>query len=146
MPDVILIEIAAALAAKTAESLYEFVRDKFRARKKALDVLGAASGAAPDSPQVIALAEELATAEDYDQQFGEQLRAQWAAIQGQASDGGVVNTISGTVHGGAVQARDIHGGITFGSAPAAPGTPSSPDPKRLRNWLSTAGGPSCAAN
>jgi hypothetical protein len=136
MPDVILIEIAAALAAKTAESLYEFVRNKFRARKKALDVLDAASGAAPDSPQVIALAEELATAEDYDQQFGEQLRAQWAAIQGQAYDGGVVNTISGTVRGDAVQARDIHGGITFGSAQTAP---PSPDPKSLRKRLSTAG-------
>lgn len=127
MPEVILIEIAAALAAKTAESLYEFVRNKFKSRKQALDVLDAANGAAPDSPQVIALAEELATAEAYDQQFGEQLRAQWATVQGQASDSGVVNTISGTVQGDVVQARDIHGGITFGSAPAIPST----DPKSL---------------
>ena len=116
MAEVILIEIAAALAAKTAESLYELVRNKFKTRKQALQALDAANGAAPDSPQVIALAEELATAEAYDQQFGQQLRAQWAAIQGHASDGGVVNTISGTVHGGAVQARDIHGGVTFGSS------------------------------
>ncbi|GAA4186568.1 hypothetical protein GCM10022252_18770 [Streptosporangium oxazolinicum] len=28
--------------------------------------------------------------------------------------GGVHNEISGTVHGDSIQARDIHGGITFG--------------------------------
>ena len=115
MPELVLIEIAAALAAKTAESVYELVRNKFKARKQALATLEAANGAAKDSPQVIALAEELATAEAYDPQFSEQLRAQWAAVQGQASDGGVVNTISGRVTGNVVQARDITGDISFGS-------------------------------
>jgi hypothetical protein len=117
VPELVLIEIAAALAAKTAESIYELVRNKFKARKQALDALEAADGAAKDSPQVIALAEELATAEAYDQQFSEQLRAQWATVQGQASADNVANTISGTVHGNVVQARDIHGNITLGTTP-----------------------------
>jgi hypothetical protein len=114
VPEQVLIEIAAALAAKTAESVYELVRNKFKTRKPALATLQAAHGAAKDSPKVIALAEELATAEAYDPQFSEQLRAQWAAIQGQAVGGGVANTISGTVTGNVVQARDITGDISFG--------------------------------
>lgn len=109
MPDVILVEIAAALASKATESLYNLVRDKFKGQKKALEVLAAADGAAPDSPQVVALAEELATAEANDEQFAARLRAEW----GQTA--GVVNKISGTVTGNVVQARDIHGDITFGS-------------------------------
>jgi hypothetical protein len=111
MPDTILVEIASALAAKVSDSLYNLVLAKFRGRKKALEVLEAADGAAPDSPQVAALAEELETAEAYDEQFARQLRAEWTA----ASHGGVVNQISGTVTGNVIQARDIHGDITFGS-------------------------------
>ncbi|MGS2644174.1 hypothetical protein [Streptosporangium sp. LJ11] len=38
--------------------------------------------------------------------------------------GGVHNEISGTVHGNAVQARDIEGGITFG-APKPHGAPDT---------------------
>lgn len=110
----ILIEIAAALAAKTAESLYDLVRNKFKGRSQALDTLDAANGAAPDSPQVIKLAEELAMAEAYDQQFREQLRMEWAAIKGQAPGSGVANSIGGTVTGNVVQACDIQGNITFG--------------------------------
>jgi hypothetical protein len=115
MPELVLIEIAAALAAKTAESVYELVHNKFKARKQALAALEAANGAAKNSPQVIALAEELATAEAYDPRFSEQLRARWAAVQGQASDGGVANIISGAVTGNVIQARDITGDISFGS-------------------------------
>jgi hypothetical protein len=113
----VLIEIAAALAAKTAESLYNLVRNKFKGRKQALDTLNAANGAPKDSPQVIALAEELATAEAYDPQFSEQLRRGWAEIQTHnvASGDGVANSVSGNVKGSVVQARDIHGNISFGS-------------------------------
>lgn len=117
MSDVILVEIAAALAAKTAESLYDLVRKKFAGRKKALDTLAAADGAAPGSAQVAALAAELDVAEAYDQGFAERLRAEWAAVLNQAapSGGSVVNQISGTVTGNVIQARDIQGDITFGS-------------------------------
>ncbi len=113
MPEIILIEIAAALAGKAAESLYELVRGKFKDRKQALAALEAAQGAAPDSPQVLALAEELTAAEDYDHVFRDRLRAEWAASQ--ASGGSASNTITGQVAGNVVQARDIQGNITFGS-------------------------------
>lgn len=115
MPELILIEIAAALAGKAAESLYELVRNKLKDRKPALTALDAAQGAAPDSPQVLALAEELAVAEDYDHEFRDRLRAEWTAIQASASGGSASNTITGQVTGNVVQARDIHGDITFGS-------------------------------
>jgi hypothetical protein len=108
MPDVILVEIAAALAAKASESLYDLVRGKFKGREKALEVLVAADGTAPDSPQVVALAEELEIAEAYDEQFAERLRAEWGR------GGDVVNKISGTVTGNVIQARDIHGDIRLG--------------------------------
>ena len=115
MPELMLIEIAAALAAKATELLYELVRNKFKGRKQALEALDAANGAAPDSPQVIKLAEELAMAEAYDEQFKEQLRREWTTIKAEASDSGVANSISGTVTGNVLQTRDIHGNITFGS-------------------------------
>lgn len=116
MPEIILIEIAAALAAKTAESLYDLVKNKFKNRKQALDVLNAADGMPKDSPQVIALAEEIATVEAYDPQFSEQLRSGWAEIQTHnlASADGIVNSV-GNIQGNLVQARDIHGNISFGS-------------------------------
>jgi hypothetical protein len=107
MPDTVLVEIAAALAAKASDSLYDLVRNAFKGRKKAVQALDAADGAAPDSPQVVALARELELAETRDQRFAERLRAEWS--------GGVVNRITGTVTGNVVQARDIHGDITFGS-------------------------------
>lgn len=113
MPDTILVEIAAALAAKMSESLYDLVRNKFTGRKRALAVLEAADGAAPDSPPVAALADELEMAVAGDEQFARQLHAEWARIA--PTHGGVVNQISGTVTGNVVQARDIHGDIRFGS-------------------------------
>ena len=117
MPEAVLVEIAAALAAKATESLYDFVKDRFKVRKKALAVLEAADGTAPESPQVLALAHELQTAGDYDPAFAEQLLAQWAALQSGATVadvGSVTNSVSGTVRGPVVQARDIQGDITFG--------------------------------
>lgn len=117
MPELVLIEIAAALAAKTAESMYELVCKKFKDHRKALEGLDAAQGKREDSPEVLALAQELDMAEAYDVRFKEQLRAEWAAvrIQAPASNGSASNTITGPVTGNVVQARDIHGDIKFGS-------------------------------
>ena len=114
MPEAVLVEIAAALAAKAAESLYDFVKDRFKGRKKALAVLEAADGAAPESPLVLALADELETAGDYDPAFAEQLRTQWAAIQSGATAAGagsVANSVSGTVHGSVFQVGNMNGSI-----------------------------------
>jgi len=117
VPEAVLVEIAAALAAKAAESLYDFVKDRFKGRKKALAVLEAADGTAPESPQVLALADELQTASDYDPTFAEQLQARWAAVQSGgtvANAESVTNSVSGTVHGSVIQAGNIQGNITLG--------------------------------
>jgi hypothetical protein len=111
MPEPILVAIAAALAGKSVGGLYDLVKRKFADRKQAAATLEAAQGAAPDSPEVHALSEQLAEAANADPEFATVLRASWAQIS--ASTGGVVNEASGTFHGNVVQARDIHGGITF---------------------------------
>lgn len=116
MPEPILVAIAASLASKGAGSLYDTVKQKFTGRKRALDTLDAAKGASPDSQEVAALAEELAIAEAYDQQFRERLRSEYTAVQAQttAFDSGVANNVGGSVTGNVLQAREIHGNVSFG--------------------------------
>jgi hypothetical protein len=117
MPEPILIDIATALAGKAAGSLYDLVKQKFANRREALTTLDVAQGAPANSPEVLALAHELAVAEADDQRFGDELRAHWTGIHAEAtaSDDGVANTIGGSVSGNVVQAREIHGNITFGA-------------------------------
>jgi hypothetical protein len=107
----ILVSIAAELAAKTATSLYELVKRKFAGRKAAKAALEAAEGAAPDSPEVAAVAAHLDAAEREDPKFSAELRTTWQQVN--ASRGGVVNQIGGNVTGKVVQARDITGDINF---------------------------------
>ncbi|MDQ3789014.1 MAG: hypothetical protein M3422_17440 [Actinomycetota bacterium] len=111
MPEPILVSIAAALAAKSATSLYELVKRKFAGRKEAEAALTAAEGAPPESAEVAALATHLAAAENEDPGFGAELRNTWQQVG--ATEGGVVNQITGNVSGKVVQARDIEGGVTF---------------------------------
>lgn len=111
MPEPILVSIAAAVAAKSASSLYDLVKRKFTRREEAEAELDAAGGAAPDSPEVAALAARLAALEEEDPGFGVELRRTWQEVS--ASRGGVVNQISGNVSGKVVQARDIEGGVSF---------------------------------
>lgn len=111
MPEPILVSIAAALAAKSATSLYELVKRKFTGRKEATAALEAAENATPDSPQVATLAAHLAAAESEDPAFGVELRHTWQQVN--ADHGGVVNQITGNVSGKVVQARDIEGGVSF---------------------------------
>lgn len=111
MPEPILVTIAAALAGKSIGNLYDLVRKKFADRKQAAGALEAARGAAPDAPEVLILSEHLAEATDSDPDFAAALNATWAQLS--ASGDGVVNQVSGTVHGNLVQARDITGNITF---------------------------------
>lgn len=111
MPEPILVSIAAALAAKSATSLYEFVKRRFTAREEAAAALDAAEGAPPDSPQVATLAARLAEAEAEDPTFAAELRHVWQQVH--ATEGGVVNQIGGNVTGKVVQARDIEGDISF---------------------------------
>lgn len=111
MPEPVLVSIAAALAAKSATSLYELVKRKFSGRKEAQAALEAAEGAASDSAEVEALATQLADTERRDPAFATELRNAWQQVS--ATDGRVVNQITGNVSGKVVQARDIEGGVTF---------------------------------
>ena len=111
MPDPILVSIAAALAAKTATSLYDLVKRQFAGRKEAEAALDAAEVRRTDSPDVTALAAHLATEETDDPRFGEEMRRIWQHTT--ATQGGVVNQITGNVSGKVVQARDITGDIKF---------------------------------
>jgi hypothetical protein len=111
VPEPILVSIAAALAARSATSLYELVKGRFAGRTEAAAELDAAAGTQPDSPEVAALATRLAAEETADPAFGVELRQAWQ--QTTVSGDGVVNQITGNVSGKVVQARDIEGGISF---------------------------------
>lgn len=110
MPEPVLLSIAASLATRAVAGLYELVRNRFADDPVATAVLAAADGAPADSPQVTALGAVLERATEADPAFAEALRREHEAGQ----SGQVINSISGTVTGTAVQARDIHGGISFG--------------------------------
>lgn len=111
VPDPIFVSIATALATKSATSLYDLVKRKFTGRKEAAAALEVAEGAAPDSPEVAALAAQLRTAEAEDPAFGAELRHTWQRID--VDRGGTSNQITGNVSGKVVQARDVEGGIKF---------------------------------
>jgi hypothetical protein len=110
VPEPILISIASALATKAASGLYDLVKKKFRKDPAATKALEAAAAAPQDPEPVKVLAERLEAAGQADPEFAEALRTEWAQ---HAESGGVINQISGTVHGKVVQARDIHGNISF---------------------------------
>jgi hypothetical protein len=112
MPEPVLVAIAAAIAGKSAGTLYDLVKRKFRGKRDAETVLDAAEGAPVDSAEVAALSEELAAADRSDPEFSSELRSTWQEMA-QAGGDGVVNQISGTVSGKVVQARDIEGGVSF---------------------------------
>lgn len=79
-PEPVLVSIAAALAAKSATSLYDLVKRKFSGREEATTALEAADGTTPNSPEVTALATQLATAEADDPEFKVELRHMWQEI------------------------------------------------------------------
>jgi hypothetical protein len=115
VPEPILISIAAALASRTVIGLYQLVKEKFADDPSATAILEAAEGAGGDSPEVHELGAKLASMEAVDSEFAQRLRVEWERSGGDlhAESGGVVNDISGEVRGNVLQARDIHGDITF---------------------------------
>jgi hypothetical protein len=117
MPEPVLISIAAALAGKSVAAVYELVKNKFAQRREAQAALEAAQGASSNSAKVAALATELERAETADPDFSKQLRAAWneRGIQQDLDHGSVSNISIGTVTGSQIQAKDIHGNITFGT-------------------------------
>ena len=108
-------QAAAALGA-AAHSAVEKVRGLLRRRKDegTLAALEAAEQPSAGPEQVTALAERLDRACAEDPEFAEQLRAEGASVHRMISASGnaVVNENHGNVDK-LIQAREIHGGITF---------------------------------
>jgi hypothetical protein len=128
MTDPVTTAVAVALVSKTVDELAEsgraafaalgrLIRRKMGGREESQAVLVHAE-AHPDDPAARrALAEALRHAVHDDRQFAEELHRLWRDVQNMcnaATDGGVVNTLSGDVGGNVVQARDVQGGISFG--------------------------------
>lgn len=116
MPEPILIAIATALATKAATGVYDLVKKKFSGDKKAIAALEAAQAAPSDETTVKALAERLEVAGQEDAGFAKALRSEWQVDQ-HVDHGSVANAVTGNISDDAtvVQARDIHGGLSFGS-------------------------------
>jgi uncharacterized protein YbjT (DUF2867 family) len=114
MPEPILVSIAAALAAKTVQSVYELVKKKFADRKEAKAALEAAEGKPADSPEVLALAGHLERTEAEDPQFAAGLRQLWNSQTVNQSGVGTTinNSMSGTSSGPVIQIGQVHGGMT----------------------------------
>lgn len=124
MPDPVLLAIAAAVAAKSTEAvvdggrgavaaLVRLVRSRFGGSTAADDPVRAA---AIDLARREELALALGRAVAADQDFGDRLRAAWAAASVEinaTAAGHVTNTFSGAAAGPVVQARDIRGDVRF---------------------------------
>lgn len=135
MTDPIMMSVATALAGKAADAAADGVRTSWaalvrlvRARLAADHAASAAlrsaeSGAAGEAP-----IHELAAALDRtalaDPEFGARLRELWgpASAELAASEGGVVNSSTGTVGGHLIQARDLNvqGGLHLGGVQGIP--------------------------
>jgi hypothetical protein len=130
MTDPVTTAIAVALVSKTVEELTEsgkaalvalgrLVRRKLGGRAESQALLVHAEAHPDDAAPRQALAEALGQAAHDDRQFAEELHRLWWDVQNRrdaATGGGVLNTVSGDVGGNVVQARDVHGGISFGRA------------------------------
>lgn len=102
-------------------ALIDFLRDRFRRAPEDRAVIeGVLHEPSPDA--VRSLAELLDREALRDPAFAAEFRARWertdAAVLAGAN--GVANSISGDVSGPVVQARDIHGGVSFGGGSARP--------------------------
>ncbi|WP_326943238.1 hypothetical protein OG439_24665 [Amycolatopsis sp. NBC_01307] len=114
MPEPILVAIAAALAGKSATSLYELVKRKFAKDPAATQALEAAVAAPDDSQPAEALAERLHEAESNDDEFADALREEWRKLpEDKTTHGGVHNQVTGNVSGKVVQAGDVRGNINL---------------------------------
>lgn len=115
MPEPFVVAVAAALAGKSAGSLYDLVRRKFADRRAAREALAAATGAAPESAEVADLAEHLERAALDDPSFATALHKHYTqvVVTREAHDGSVINEVSGVVTGNVIQAQRIEGGITL---------------------------------
>jgi hypothetical protein len=98
-------------------ALVKIVRDRCRHDKQAASALEAACSV-KDEAAIAALARALERLAAGDADFAERLRDLWPRVVTElsASDGGVVNSVTGSVGGNLLQARDlrVEGGLHFG--------------------------------
>lgn len=112
--------IASALATKATDAatsagrsawiaLVRLVRSKLPSAGNTPAVLQSAVNHPDDPASIEALAQALAQASIDDPHFAAQLQVLWdtARTELAASDDGIINQISGTVHGNVIQARDV---------------------------------------
>jgi hypothetical protein len=129
MPDPIISAITAAVAGKAAEAavqagqeacaaLIRLVRDRLGRDKKAATALEAVGRHPEDEVARADLARALERLAAADGDFASRLRELWprAAAELNVSQGGVVNSATGSVGGHLMQARDVQveGGLRFG--------------------------------
>ncbi|MGI5180590.1 hypothetical protein ACQEVZ_30180 [Dactylosporangium sp. CA-152071] len=128
MDQEILTAIAVALATGAAEglagggraafeALAQLVRRAFQGRASAHAALADAEANPADETRIGTLQQALTEAVAEDPAFETDLQAVWRDLSPHltAGYGGVANNVSGTIEGNVVQARDVHGGISFGT-------------------------------
>jgi hypothetical protein len=123
-----MVAVAVALVIKAAEGLSEgdraaftalvrLVRRKRHANPASLSALESTQPQPDDEARIHRLAGALERAVGQDRALAEELTRLWNGLSDQQAvvvDGGVTNQVSGPVSGSVVQARDTHGGISFG--------------------------------
>jgi hypothetical protein len=129
MTDPVMLSVASALAGKAAEAavdggktawgaLVRMVHTRFGRDEEASAALETAVARPDDAAHVAELARELERIAADDPEFGARMRVlwQWASTELSARQGGVVNSMTGTVAGHLIQARDLHvqGGMHLG--------------------------------
>jgi hypothetical protein len=121
----LLTTIAFTLATKTAEglaaggraafeSLARLVQNRFAGRASAQAALAESENDPAADGRIEVLRRALAEVVADNPAFEAELRDRWLALAPHVG-GNVINSVSGTVEGTVVQARDVHGGISFGS-------------------------------
>lgn len=134
MADAVMMAVAAALAGKAAEAVFEggrsawaalvrLVRDRFGQDNAAAAALEAARQQPADPQRVRELAAALERVAAVDRSFAAGMRALWpqASAELSAQEGGTVNVSGGSVGGHLIQARDLHidGGLDLGDVHGA---------------------------
>ena len=129
MTDAVAVAVASALAGKVAEAalaggrsacgaLLKAVRERFGRDKIAVAALEAAQCRPGDEFVVAELARVLERVMAEDAAFAAQVRVLWsrASVELSVGDDGVINSVTGTVSGHLIQARDMHveGGLRLG--------------------------------
>jgi hypothetical protein len=101
-------------------ALIRLVRGHFGHDKQALAALEAADRDPGNEIALAGLAVALERLAAADTDFAAEMRGLWpqAATELSASEGSVINSATGTVHGHLMQARDVHieGGLHFGDS------------------------------